>query len=104
MLPIRNAALLREVLLESRGRITSSSSSVQSESSVFTDILHAAKTQIEATETRAQHAVVGLLSGQGVEVHEATIATQQADLIFQLALQVRNKAVSAYQQMMQMQF
>ena len=32
------------------------------------------------------------------------IATQQSELSFELALQVRNKAVSAYQQMMQMQF
>ncbi len=32
------------------------------------------------------------------------IATQKSELAFELALQVRNKAVSAYQQMMQMQF
>jgi hypothetical protein len=60
--------------------------------------------EIKATDRRAQDAVTGLLSGKGVEVHEAMIATQRADLTFELALQVRNKAVSAYQQMMQMQF
>ena len=32
------------------------------------------------------------------------IATQKADITFELALQVRNKAVAAYQQMMGMQF
>jgi flagellar hook-basal body complex protein FliE len=45
-----------------------------------------------------------LLSGQGVEIHDAMMATQKADMAFELALQVRNKAVSAYQTMMGMQF
>jgi flagellar hook-basal body complex protein FliE len=54
--------------------------------------------------SKAQQAVSGLLSGTGVDVHEAMIATQKADIAFELALQVRNKAVGAYQQMMQMQF
>lgn len=53
---------------------------------------------------KAQQAVTGLLSGTGVDVHEAMIATQKADIAFELALQVRNKAVGAYQQMMAMQF
>ncbi len=55
-------------------------------------------------DAAAKTAVQGLLSGQGVEVHEAMIATQKADMAFELALQVRNKAVGAYQQMMGMQF
>jgi flagellar hook-basal body complex protein FliE len=53
---------------------------------------------------QAQTAVNGLLSGQGVEVHDVMIASQKASVAFEFALQVRNKAVSAYQQMMGMQF
>ncbi len=60
--------------------------------------------QTSALDARASQAVTGLLSGQGVEIHEAMIATQKADIAFELALQVRNKAVGAYQQMMGMQF
>jgi len=73
-------------------------------SDVFGGTFHAAAQEIGKLETDAENAVVGLLNGQGVEVHDAMIATQRSDLAFQLALQVRNKAVSAYQQMMQMQF
>ena len=65
------------------------------------------KTMVEQTNTldaKANQAVTGLLNGTGVEVHDAMIATQKADVAFQLALQVRNKAVGAYQQMMAMQF
>ena len=57
-----------------------------------------------ALSKKAETAVSGLLSGSGVDVHEAMIATQKADVAFELALQVRNKAVGAYQTMMGMQF
>jgi flagellar hook-basal body complex protein FliE len=60
--------------------------------------------QTGTLDKKAQDAVTGLLDGSGVEVHEAMIATQKADMAFELALQVRNKAVGAYQQMMSMQF
>ena len=60
--------------------------------------------QTSALESKAQQAVTGLLNGQGVEVHDVMIAAQKSDMAFELALQVRNKAVGAYQQMMAMQF
>jgi flagellar hook-basal body complex protein FliE len=60
--------------------------------------------QTGALDKKATQAVAGLLDGSGVQVHEAMIATQKADMAFELALQVRNKAVGAYQQMMGMQF
>ncbi len=60
--------------------------------------------QTSALDQKASQAVTGLLNGSGVEIHDAMIATQKADMAFELALQVRNKAVGAYQQMMGMQF
>jgi flagellar hook-basal body complex protein FliE len=60
--------------------------------------------QTGALDQQASQAVTGLLNGSGVEIHDAMIATQKADMAFELALQVRNKAVGAYQQMMGMQF
>ncbi len=60
--------------------------------------------QTSALDQKASDAVTGLLNGQGVEIHDAMIATQKANMAFELALQVRNKAVGAYQQMMGMQF
>lgn len=60
--------------------------------------------QTSELDKKASQAVTGLLNGQGVEIHDAMIATQKADMAFELALQVRNKAVAAYQQMMGMQF
>ena len=60
--------------------------------------------QTNALSQKATDAVTGVMSGQGVEIHDAMIATQKANMAFELALQVRNKAVGAYQQMMGMQF
>jgi flagellar hook-basal body complex protein FliE len=60
--------------------------------------------QTSALDQKASQAVTGLLNGSGVEIHDALIATQKANMAFELALQVRNKAVGAYQQIMSMQF
>jgi flagellar hook-basal body complex protein FliE len=60
--------------------------------------------QTQSLGKQASDAVSGLLSGQGVELHDVMIAQQKASVSFELALQVRNKAVAAYQQMMGMQF
>ena len=79
---------------------TTSSSAATPFSGVFQSMVD----QTSALDAKASQAVTGLLSGQGVEVHDAMIATEKADMAFELALQVRNKAVGAYQQMMGMQF
>jgi flagellar hook-basal body complex protein FliE len=70
----------------------------------FGGILQSMVEQTSALDAKASQAVTGLLSGQGVDIHDAMIATEKADMAFELALQVRNKAVGAYQQMMGMQF
>ena len=72
--------------------------------SPFAGVLKGLVEQTDTLDAQAKSAVTGLLNGQGVEVHDAMIATQKADIAFELALQVRNKAVGAYQSMMAMQF
>jgi len=44
------------------------------------------------------------MTGSGVDVHQAMIATEKANMAFELTLAVRNKAVQAYQQVIGMQF
>jgi flagellar hook-basal body complex protein FliE len=70
----------------------------------FGGMMRAMIEQTSALDQKASQAVAGVMNGQGVEIHDALIATQKADVGFELALQVRNKAVAAYQQMMNMQF
>jgi flagellar hook-basal body complex protein FliE len=58
---------------------------------------------VEQTGKAATKAVEGFLSGDGQELHSAVLAVQRADLAFELGLQVRNKVVSAYQEIMRLQ-
>ena len=70
----------------------------------FADLLTDAVGDVSRLENEAQKAVSGLMTGSGVDVHEAMIATEKASMAFELSLAVRNKAVQAYQQVMSMQF
>jgi flagellar hook-basal body complex protein FliE len=56
---------------------------------------------VQSTGSDANQAVSNMISGEG-EVHDAMIALQRADLTFQFAMQVRNKLVQAYQEVMRM--
>jgi flagellar hook-basal body complex protein FliE len=70
----------------------------------FSDLLTDAVGQVNQLEEQAHTAVTGLMTGSGMDVHQAMIATEKANMAFELALAVRNKAVQAYQQVIGMQF
>ncbi|HTB96639.1 MAG TPA: flagellar hook-basal body complex protein FliE [Terracidiphilus sp.] len=70
----------------------------------FEGLFQEAVGQIDHLETQARGAVDGLMTGTGVDVHQAMIATQKVSMAFELALAVRNKAVQAYQSVMSLQF
>jgi flagellar hook-basal body complex protein FliE len=70
----------------------------------FRDVLHSAIDEIQQLEGQAQAKVAGVLEGNGADVHSALIAVEKADLSFQLMMQVRNKIVSAYEEISRMQF
>lgn len=70
----------------------------------FAGVMRDAIARTQALDAQASSAVTGLLSGQGVDVHTAMIATEKSDLAFEMMLSLRNKAIGAYQQLMGMQF
>lgn len=70
----------------------------------FSGLFKGALDSVNALDGRAQATVEGLMTGSGVDVHEAMIAAQKASMAFELVLAVRNKAVQAYQNVMSMQF
>jgi flagellar hook-basal body complex protein FliE len=70
----------------------------------FSDLFADAVGQVSQLEDQAHTAVAGLMAGSGVDVHQAMIAAQKANMAFELALAVRNKAVQAYQSVLGMQF
>jgi flagellar hook-basal body complex protein FliE len=56
---------------------------------------------VEATNASANDAVGKMVDGTG-DVHDAMIALQRADMTLQFSVQVRNKLVQAYQEIMRM--
>lgn len=56
---------------------------------------------VEKTGAEANTAVSNMLDKTG-EVHDAMIALQRAELTLQLTVQIRNKMVQAYQEIMRM--
>lgn len=69
----------------------------------FKSLLDNAIGGVERLRTDAGKTVERFLAGDGEEVHTVALATQRAELAFETFLQVRNKVVSAYQAVMQMQ-
>ena len=76
----------------------------ESEESGFREMLHSAIDDINQIQGQAESKVAGVLNGSGTDVHSAMIAVEKADLSFQLMMQVRNKIVSAYEEISRMQF
>ena len=69
----------------------------------FQSVLQGAIQNIEAANGNADDSVQKFLTGQNEELHSAILAVQQASIAFDLGLQVRNKVVDAYQEIMRMQ-
>ena len=69
----------------------------------FQQALAAAIQGVEGSGKNAATAVERFLSGEGEELHNTIMATQRAELAFEMFLQARNKVVSAYQEIMRMQ-
>lgn len=79
-----------------------STGSIQSGSG-FGSVLADAIGRVDAFQQNAQTSIGKYLSGEDEEVHKVALATQEASMSFDLFLQVRNKVVSAYQEVMRMQ-
>jgi len=69
----------------------------------FQSLLANAIGGVERLRGDAGKTVERFLAGDGEEVHTVALATQRAELAFETFVQVRNKVVSAYQAVMQMQ-
>ncbi len=70
----------------------------------FAQELKGAVQQMESLHTSANAQVDQLIHGTSEDVHASMIAVEKSDLAFGLMLQLRNKAVEAYQDIAHMQF
>jgi flagellar hook-basal body complex protein FliE len=70
----------------------------------FSGILTNALQQVNTLSSGAEQQIGSLLNGGNADMSSVMIAVEKADVSFQLMMQLRNKIVSAYQDIEKMQF
>ena len=73
------------------------------EESKFGNVLNQAMQEIDHLQNESHQEIEKVLGGDITDVHSAMIAMQKADLSFQMMMQIRNKLVEAYHEIMRMQ-
>ncbi len=69
----------------------------------FGQVLRDAITTTNDLQKQSNLEIQKLMAGETQDLHETMIAVQKADLSFQMMMQVRNKLLQAYQEIMRMQ-
>lgn len=69
----------------------------------FVDVIKQAVKKTNDMEIQADQSVEKMLRGEA-GIHETMVAIQKSDISLRLLLQVRNKVLEAYREIMRMQF
>jgi len=76
---------------------------VQNIGDKFAAALSSSIAQVNQAQVGADRAAEQIAAGETKNLHEAMIKIEEADISLRLLVQVRNKAVEAYQEIMRMQ-
>jgi len=74
-----------------------------SKSTGFADLLEKGIAEVNSNIKAAETSSMELATGKNNNIHEAMIAASKAELGFNLLVQMRNKALESYQEVMRMQ-
>jgi flagellar hook-basal body complex protein FliE len=69
----------------------------------FSDILKKSIEQVNNAQLQADEAIKKAVSGENTDIHDTMIAIQKADVSLKLMMEVRNKLLEAYQDIMRTQ-
>ena len=68
----------------------------------FMDVLKESIGEVNDLQKTADTMATGIASGKSNNLHETMLASSQAELSFNLMVQIRNKALDAYQEIMRL--
>ena len=85
------------------GQVESTQATGAVQGTGFGEVLNQFVGEVNDKQLASSQAVNDLLSGKDVPLHQAMIAMQEAGVAFQLMVEVRNKLLEGYQEMMRMQ-
>lgn len=69
----------------------------------FGNLLADALAKTAGAHERSTTTLAAAVLDQGIDVHQVMIAQEEASITFELLMEVRNKLLEGYQQLMQMQ-
>jgi flagellar hook-basal body complex protein FliE len=69
----------------------------------FGDTIKSVVESLDRSQKNSEVEITRAVTGESPDLHQTIIALQNADLHFQFALQVRNKLIGAYEEIMRMQ-
>jgi len=69
----------------------------------FASVLESSLSEVNRLQQKADASISALATGNKVGLHETMIAMEEASVSFKLMMQVRNKIVEAYQEVMRIQ-
>ena len=78
-------------------------SHVQSGGSTFAKALEDSLEKVNTYQTQADTSIKELVAGRTKNIHETMLAVERADSSLKLMMQVRNKILDAYKEIMRMQ-
>jgi flagellar hook-basal body complex protein FliE len=90
-------------VLRPAAAIAGTAAGTEPASADFGQVLRDSLAEVNRLQQEADTAVESLATGKGLSLHETMIALEKADLSFRLMMQVRNKIVEAYREIMSMQ-
>lgn len=82
---------------------TTSSNSVENVKNSFGNVLSDMVSEVNSTQMSGDQAIAKLQSGDAKHLHEVMIAVEEADVSLRMLVQLRNKALTAYEEIMRMQ-
>ena len=95
---------LRDMQTQMHGLKKKSASETEESKGVsFAELLKGEFNDVNNSQKAADKMAVDLASGKSQNLHEAMIAATKAELNFNFLVQVRNKILEAYQEVMRMQ-
>lgn len=77
--------------------------STQKSKASFSEVLKDSIKKVGQLEKEADQEAIKLATMETQDIHNTMIAIEKADLTFQLMMQVRNKIINAYEEIMRMQ-
>lgn len=69
----------------------------------FLDMVKESLDKVNADQLQADRAAKELVAGRNKNIHETMLMMEKADMSFKLMMQVRNKVIDAYREIMRMQ-